>query len=182
MANVKEKNFCYVVIGKIADYKNNNVLPYFVSQKIQTISNEKIINQKRASYGVLLEMIKNIYNQIDDFSKVYQDINGKPVCENYYFSISHSCDLVAVALSDTNVGIDLQEIDYNKNYKNLAKIILNENEKDLSVYSMEDVIRLWAKKEAKFKYDGGENFVANKINTTSFGSIDQLVNYKDRKF
>ena len=84
--------------------------------------------------------------------------NEKPVliCEKgLCFNISHSGDFVALALSDSEVGCDIQEIrPYNpkvakRNYcPDETAYIENRFNKD------ESFIRLWALKESVLKFDG----------------------------
>ena len=73
----------------------------------------------------------------------------------YHFNISHSGDFVALALSDREVGCDIQEIrPYNpkvtkRNYcEKETEFIENSQNKD------ESFIRLWALKESVLKFDG----------------------------
>ena len=76
-------------------------------------------------------------------------------CRGLHFNISHSGDFVALALSDSEVGCDIQEIrPYNskvtkRNYcEKETKFIENSDNKD------ESFIRLWALKESVLKFDG----------------------------
>ena len=170
--NLKKENFCFVYIRKIEDYKDNNILPSFIVDNLKTITNQNVINQKKSSYGVLHEAVKNVFGFVDDFSFVEKNSNGKPLSPNYYFSISHSCGFVAVALSNKNVGIDIEKIDEKRNLENLRKIVLHKNE---NISSIEDLIKLWTKKEAKFKFDGEKVFVPSKIDSTSFDSTTKLI-------
>lgn len=84
--------------------------------------------------------------------------NEKPTLisdSGLHFNISHSGDYVAMALSDSEVGCDIQEIrPYNpkvtkRNYcEKETEFIENSNNKD------ESFIRLWALKESVLKFDG----------------------------
>ena len=84
--------------------------------------------------------------------------NEKPALKSdsgLYFNISHSGDFVALALSDKEVGCDIQEIrPYNpkvtkRNYcEKETEYIENSENKD------ESFIRLWALKESVLKFDG----------------------------
>lgn len=84
--------------------------------------------------------------------------NEKPVLiseTNLCYNISHSGDFVALALSDSEVGCDIQEIrPYNpkvakRNYCEKETLFIeNSDNKD------ESYIRLWALKESVLKFDG----------------------------
>lgn len=165
MIDKKAENFCYVVVGKIKDYQANEILPFFVKQDLKRITNEKVVCQKKAAYGLLHYALLKFLNFNDDFSRITKTKNGKPICENYHFSISHSGDLVAVALSSDNVGIDIENTNKKFNFERLKKVMLHESEKGITITSPQDLIGLWVKKEAKFKFDGEKTFFPNQIVT-----------------
>ena len=84
--------------------------------------------------------------------------NEKPVLMNrkgLFFSISHSGGLIAMALSEDEVGCDIQEIrPYNPR---VAKRNYSEKETDFIENSQnkdESFIRLWALKESVLKFTG----------------------------
>ena len=164
----KIENFCCVYVGLIEDFSGNDVLPSFVQEKINVIQNQKVIKQKKASYGLLKKAVKEVLDFDDDFSLVKQEKNGKPICENYFFSISHCQNLVAVALSDVNVGLDIEVVKAHKNFKDLKNKILNKNEHKLSIENMDDLTELWVKKESRFKFDGDAVFIPKNIDTNNF--------------
>lgn len=92
-----------------------------------------------------------------DFSFVYNE-HGKPYFDchlDYYFSISHCKSTVAVALSDDEIGIDVEE---KSRYKeSLARYVCNDEElKEISGSDDESAtfIKLWTRKEAVFKLLG----------------------------
>ena len=63
---------------------------------------------KRTLAGRLLleRMIKRIYGK--ERFEINYNRNGKPLCDFCFFSISHSGDFAAVAVSDNQVGVDIQ--------------------------------------------------------------------------
>jgi len=82
----------------------------------------------------------------------------KPFLKNYptlFFSISHCKTAVAVALSDSPLGIDIEDVTRYK--ENLAAYVSNDLELKIingNEHPEEPFIRLWTQKEAVFKYDG----------------------------
>ena len=80
--------------------------------------------------------------------------NGKPYLlgyDNIHFSISHSEELVACAVCDFPVGIDVQKI-----------YAVSDNLKALlGTKSDSDAIKLWTKKEAQVKKTGGKMPIKN---------------------
>lgn len=77
--------------------------------------------------------------------------NGKPMASGCYFNISHSHGLVACAVSDVPVGIDVEKI---RPVSPRLLRILSPAERE-SVRRDEDFFRLWTLKEALIKCQGG---------------------------
>lgn len=98
--------------------------------------------------------------------------NGKWKCCECEFSLSHTDDLVAVAVSRSPVGIDIEKIDAERFDEKLRTRILTPTERSalsrlaLSERSLRANI-LWTEKEALFKRDNGKCFVADKLETAN---------------
>jgi 4'-phosphopantetheinyl transferase len=85
-------------------------------------------------------------------SEVYYDKNGKPLLSSgKHISFTHSGNLSAMLLSNTNCGIDL-EIQTDKILR-IAKKFLNVKEKEM-MKEKENVFWAWSIKEVVFKYFG----------------------------
>lgn len=151
-----------IYIAKVKDFENNTVLPIYVEEKINSLPTF-VSNQKRAAYGVLRKAIKEIVDTDDDFSHIYKNSNGKPVSTKYNFSISHSKEIVAIALSDANIGIDIEKINTAKNINKLSSTILHTEE--IIPRNYNEFYKLWTKKEAIFKLYGEKIFIPKNINT-----------------
>lgn len=96
---------------------------------------------------------KILYDRIDDF-KVEFSSNGKPLLKNYFVSISHSENMVLVAISFKNVGIDLQC--HKQISKSLIDKIVPTNHIN-EVYKNNNLFfNYWCLMEAKCKYDDGK--------------------------
>lgn len=86
--------------------------------------------------------------------KISADENGKPYFKNhpqFHFNISHSKDIIAVAVSSAPVGVDV-EILRDVNLK-IAERRFTEKEKDF-VITNEDFFYVWTRKEAYLKKTG----------------------------
>lgn len=116
--------------------------------------------QNGLAYVLLVKLLRDecgcdILKNLPEFS--YND-HEKPFLKNYpkwFFSISHCRTAVAVALADSPVGIDIEDITRYK--ENVAAYVFNEIElKEIKEDSHpeEIFIRLWTQKEAVFKYNG----------------------------
>lgn len=107
-----------------------------------------IKDETKISYLLLSYIYYNKYNKKLDINSIYKDKNDKPIFLNnkLYFNISHSKNYVTCSLSNTNIGVDLEEDRIIKD--TLINKIKNKNDIDL------DVIQIWNIKEAYSKYLG----------------------------
>ena len=155
----------FLFVAKISDLKDNQKLPPFVNEEISRIANEKRINEKRASWGLLDYALKNFLKKSDDFEKIYKK-DGKPYSRDYFFSFSHSHELVALAISKNNIGVDIEKVGKLKDFSRLLQYICTEDELNKNnLTSDDDLIKLWTKKESAFKLQGGKRFVPSQLET-----------------
>ena len=146
-----------VYIASLSDYTDEKITESYELIKDKFITDSKISYRKESQIGRLLldRAMKNL--GAGEYTVKYSG-NQKPLLnseKNLYFNISHSDDYVTVAISDCEVGCDIQEIlPYNprvagRNYcQKETDIIENSDEKD------EVFIRLWALKESILKFTG----------------------------
>lgn len=124
----------------------------------------KELEDKREFYNACIKDYLKIYNDItsdvismEGIELAYED-SGRPIIVkcgiklNYNISISHSSKATVVALSDKNIGIDIEHI-CKETDKKLSKIASR-----LGSYEMENNIiklyHIWCEKEAYAKYIG----------------------------
>lgn len=76
--------------------------------------------------------------------------NGKPfiVDENLFVSISHTYKDIIIAISEKEVGVDI-EYKKSRHYQNIADNMLKKDVKDI-----DEFYREWTKHEAQFKHGG----------------------------
>lgn len=128
-----------------------------VSSHFISTDGERLSLRKESLLGRLLLYRTLEERGISEFQVQYK--NGeKPVLiseKKLYFNISHSADFVALAISDNEVGCDVQEIrPYNpkvakRNYcENETKLIEDSEDKS------DMFIRMWALKESILKFTG----------------------------
>ena len=144
---------------------------------------------------LLCHGLKEIYSLDLDMNDLLNMIAhgkyGKPYLidfDNIHFNISHCDGLVACAISDRPIGIDVERIVPFKD--NLAKKILTEEEMQFLICCKNDEIaykemffRLWTLKESYIKWNGSGFFKEPKA--VSFGSslsekVDELSCSDDR--
>lgn len=78
--------------------------------------------------------------------------NGEPYFpdSDYYISFSHKDDIAVAAISDTRVGVDVENVTVPRNVERLSRLF-HVSEAPESLY---DFYRLWTSKEAIGKYEG----------------------------
>lgn len=118
---------------------------------------ERISQRKESILGRLL-----LHKALEEFQTgeytVEYSGGEKPVLKgksDLYFNVSHSADFVVIAISDSEVGCDIQEIKpYNPKVAK-RNYCLRETELIESSDNKDEVfIRLWALKESVLKYTG----------------------------
>lgn len=112
------------------------------------------------AWGFLASVLKEQYNI--DFNKstdlLYTD-DGKPYIKNdpIYFNITYSHNVVAVAISDTKVGLDLQCVSSFKGQEwKLRKAFSKNERKEIrhAKFKHQTMSMFWTRKEAYIKMKG----------------------------
>lgn len=126
-------------------------------EKILLSKNGEKISNKDSAFGkVLLGYALKKTHSIERFS-LFCGKNEKPYLKhhNVFFNISHSASYVICALSDYEVGCDVQKMEEYK--PRIAQRFFSEKEQLLlekSENRSEDFTKLWALKESILKKDG----------------------------
>ena len=164
----------------------SDVTPKERDDEIKAANNGRIKKEKYCSWRLLryaLERSLGIKMENADFSK---EKNGKWVANGFYFSISHSGELVAVAVSRTPVGIDVES--YNAPIKDrFADKILTEHERceylSLPEGDRHDyLLTKWTEKEAEFKRRGEGYFAPGEIEISADELYSKDIELNGEKF
>lgn len=116
------------------------------------------------------------------------DGNGKWSCNGgVSFSLSHSGCVVAVAVAECLVGIDVERLDKQRFNSRLADRILTESERKLyealpSERRPKALAETWTKKESLFKRSGGKTFTPKQVDTTANKSYCQEVEFDNEQY
>lgn len=133
--------------------------------EIENVKNEDIKKQKFYVWK-LLEIALNKYLNLDLADIKFTHLSsGKWLCNKCNFSLSHSDNVVCVALSDVPVGVDIQ-VEKNIEKKDLfKKHLLNDNE--LKRIPDDYLLETFVMKEAMFKESNEVNFVPKNFDILS---------------
>lgn len=164
-ANAKNKVFVY--LATIADVEEFELINNPSSkQNIET--ENKVIKQSVAGYNLLKYAVKDVWGIDEDLSNIKTSSNGKPYTDKYKFSISHCKGLVCVAISDKEVGVDIECETTLRNWDRLSRRVLTKEEKESFNTDNKTMTINWTKKEAVFKLLGDRVFSPSLIDVDKY--------------
>ena len=110
--------------------------------------------------GVLKHLSGLYLNSFPQLIEIVSDQNKKPIikgCENLHFNVSHSKNYIVFAFSHYEIGIDVEYINDEFDYKPIAKECFTKNEiqyLEESDKPVKEFFKLWTRKEALLKATG----------------------------
>ncbi len=135
---IKNNKVIFLKISFIENYPNNT------KRKILKKLAKKVLNTELRKIG-------------QDYSDIIIDKNGKKKLRNlsYHFSIAYSGNALVIALSDSNIGIDIEQ----NRYINIDNLKFFFNDKiidniDKSVNPIYELLKYWVVAESFGKYEG----------------------------
>ena len=163
----------YVYVAKLPKESFTEPLLCIERQReVDGISNEKAQREKYYVWRLLEYAIKNSLGADASRLCFTKGKNRKWSCEGFEFSLSHSGDALAVAISDMAVGIDVEKIRVRK-AERMVEYMLTQDERteyeSVSENARDEwLIGKWCAKEAIFKSQNKDVFSPSKIETSEF--------------
>ena len=149
--SIRKENDCKIAIWEITEslQKLKQLAPYMKTTGLNT--------EKRKKEWISSRLLLKEINPKHSIS--YNEYGSPKLNNKHNISISHSKRLIAIIISQKNVGIDIEEIS-EKSIKVSSKFISEENIKNLTT---EKATLLWCCKEAIFKWHekGRVDFIAD---------------------
>ena len=166
--NNEEKPVCAVYISAIPQkLQIQPVVPKKREKEIRLAKSEKVKREKFWAWKTLAYALFEKFHCPIAKLRLKKTRSGKWVSKRGYFSISHSNGVVAVALSNFEVGVDIEGIDpfmkkiaEEKDFLRLKDKILAQGER---IEGREELLSAWTKKESLYKKNGTGGFVPRKI-------------------
>ena len=150
---------------------SEEIVPTARQDEINSVKNDVHKQQKYYAWKLLEKAVFEKYGKNMDELSFSLCKNGKWECDEFYFSLSHTKNIVAVVLSEYTCGIDVEFFSPERFGEKLAKKILTETE--LSEYSNinegeKQVYTLckWTQKESIFKMLSKDAFIPKSIETS----------------
>ena len=108
----------------------------------------------RDTHNGLREILAKYIHQSPQEIMFDKTVSGKPILKKFpelYFNLSHSEDIALCAISNNPVGIDVEYLDKDFDFINIAKRFFGPSE---VVKNKLDFFRLWTQKECYLKSQG----------------------------
>lgn len=163
---------------------------YVCDERMREINGCSDVKVRQSKYYVwkLLEIaLKQSFGLSLAEMDVSKNANGKWDCSECEFSLSHSENVVAVAVSNTPVGVDVERFNPERFDERLQRRIMTESE--LARSQMLTAAErgkyanvIWCKKEALFKLNGGKTFAPNVTETGDGRCIVKTVLQDDKTY
>ena len=130
---------------------------------------------------ILADVLKRDY-KIENCPEILRDEYGKPYLQDnpLYFNVSHSGEYLAIAVSESPVGIDIQGQKLIKDGM-FKKVVQLEETLLIGENRQKDFLRLWALKESFVKAEGKGLRIALKDYYFEKENDQYLVNYGGQK-
>ena len=163
-------DFTHVYIAKMPE-KIGDVSAIYPERRRAYIESAKNEDVRRARYFVwrllALALSKSLYKDINELDFTVKD--GRWTTDACHTSLSHSGGYLAVALSSSPVGVDIEAMKDVRSEKFAERILTPREAKEYEALSefhrKSRLIELWSKKEAIFKSLGLSAFIPQKIDT-----------------
>lgn len=170
----------HVYVSKFPfDLEDSRILPKAREKEIESCSNTKVKQQKYYVWKLLeTALMRSFGLKLANINIKKQD-SGKWECDECYFSLSHSDDFVAVAVSRKPVGVDIEKLNPQRFTEALLEKIATVSEQD-ELNCSGDLLKtylniLWTKKEAIFKLLGDKTFQPKSIESSKYSSLTKKV-------
>ena len=160
----------------VADLPLAEAHRHFLLKNVNEEQKEKALrfrNEKDQFRSLISSYLQNILSK----EEIKKTEMGKPFYENGpFFNISHSGKYIIMAISNTEVGVDIEE-NVDKDMSVLVKIFNEAEAKMIKEYS--DFYYLWCAKESLIKCTGGS---INKIREVPSLPLNGLKTFKGKDY
>jgi phosphopantetheine--protein transferase-like protein len=182
---VKSKDFLRVYVAPVPSFiKIEPVYPALRDNEICACSNQTVKSEKYCVWKLLEYAIKSALNKdITQFSFT-KNASGKWECKDFEFSLSHSKGVVAVAISNKKVGVDIEQ--YREMAEGIENKILTDEEKREFVAIADSarndyLLKKWTQKESIFKCHQGASQPL-RINTLRFEVVSKTLHVQEAAY
>lgn len=184
----KNKKGTFVFLSKVPEnLEIGELFPASRNEEIVSTTNDKVKAEKYWAWKTLEKALDYAFGYKLNQLNLKKNEFGKWTCDKCCFSISHSDGVVAVALSNKGIGIDIecQERFENKfceeqKFNNFVDKIIAK--KEIRPITIRELTLLWIQKESAFKFKGEKAFVPNAISTKGNKFLIESAYVNDKEY
>ncbi len=145
------------------------VKPQERQKELDETNNEQVRAQRYFAWQVLCTGLNRSLGLDAGSIDLKRDANKKWVTSACEVSLSHCRGAVCAAVSKRPVGVDIEPLDDPRYRQQLVDYIASDAEKAMveALPTNVGLCKLWTRKEAAFKREGGEGFMPKKIDATA---------------
>ena len=140
------------------------VTPSIRQEEIDNCSSQEVKKEKYWDWKVLAKAIQKDVKTDIGVVNFKKEKDGKWICPEFYFSLSHTKGLVVVAISNFEVGVDVEYLDrFSENDPHLEGLKNKIACKNETITDSKNLLMHWVMKESIYKYNGKGKYIPNKI-------------------
>ena len=172
MHNMKNNtDFAKLYIAEMPEVPIKEVYSKERQMYIASATNTKLIRQRYYVWKLLEYALNEILGLKPNEINFEVDKYGKWTCNKCFFSLSHSKNTVAVAISSEPIGLDIENAEHRIHPKLHQKILTEKEKFEYSATPQKNkdifLLQKWCAKESIFKLCGTKNFKPSAIETDS---------------
>ena len=182
------ENKSYTLVAYMRSVDTDTSAPLYPPERHEEVAGCKNERAKQEKYLVWKLLEKVVTDSLNlDFANLQftKTTNGKWVCPDFHFSLSHADGLVCVAVSSTDVGVDtecLHEINMGLKTRILTSEEISYMEGLPKSEQNRFMLESWVKKESIFKKGGGKMMLPNTITMSEHYTTLTYVELDGRRY
>ena len=158
--------------------EDDSIYPSERAAEIDSCSNADVRQQKYFVWKLLEKALVRSFGLNMQKLAFTRQSNGKWTCPSCHFSLSHSGNFVAVAVSRKPIGVDIEKFDPSRFTDAILDKIATPRERERLESAGDErgqmLNALWNKKEAIFKHLEEKSFVPKSIEAEQFATVTKL--------
>ena len=162
-----------------------DILPKERLKEIESVASSRVRREKYFVWKLLEYALKDAFNLEIANLQFTKKANGKWICPDVCFSLSHTDGALCVAVSHSSVGVDIEEVKSLR--EGLSEKILTDGESDVfrllpECERGEQLLKLWCEKEAIFKSLDRDALMPKTIETKDYTTHTERVTLNGREY
>ncbi len=167
----------FIYISEVGQ-KNGGRVPEYYLKKLETTRSPRLYVERATASELLCLAAERHFGIRTEELSILETKNGKPVCREFFVSVAHRYPYAVIAVSDAEVGVDIEledELGPSKPERFAERFF---TERERRIYASEPTPRrllaIWTAKESLFKRIGGERLEPSRLDTAEREDISSF--------